>query len=128
MSHMLVKGAFTGIEATLIDGKTLHVLAKLPIKKEQQACKVSRELIKMWRHKHYLIIDEMLMVACNILARISSTLTAAKKATGAKDGDTPFGGINVILVGNFHQFPPVGGCLLYWKLHNEKANTEDLLG
>jgi len=41
----------------------------------------------------------MSMVAYNILVRISSALTAAKKAAGVEDGDSPFRGINMILVG-----------------------------
>jgi len=52
----------------------------------------------------------------------------AKKAAGAEDGDSPFGGINMILVGDFHQFGPVGACLLYWRPDNDKVNSEDLLG
>ncbi|KIM64602.1 hypothetical protein SCLCIDRAFT_1213106 [Scleroderma citrinum Foug A] len=31
VAHMLVKGAYTGIAASIIDGKTLHVIAQISI-------------------------------------------------------------------------------------------------
>jgi len=31
VAHMLVKGAYTGIVASIIDGKTLHVIAQIPV-------------------------------------------------------------------------------------------------
>ncbi|KIK77096.1 hypothetical protein PAXRUDRAFT_36833 [Paxillus rubicundulus Ve08.2h10] len=40
----------------------------------------------------------------------------------------PFGGINMILVGDFHQFPPVTGRPLYWLIDPAKDDAEELLG
>jgi len=54
-------------------------------------------------------------------------LTVAKKLAGIKGEHKLFGGINIILVGDFHQFPPVFGQPLYWRLDNRVADEEDLL-
>ena len=45
--------------------------------------------------------------------------------------DLPFGGLNVILVGNFHQFPPVvSGCAtpLYYPNNIHPDKTDDIIG
>ncbi len=120
---MLVKSAYTGIAASLINGKTLHVIAQIPINNSKRSQKANRKLTSFWSKKQYLIINEMSMVACHILARVSGVLTSAKLSAGMEDRDLPFGGVNVILVGDFHQFPPVGGKLLYWQLDQKKASV-----
>ncbi|KAF8441320.1 hypothetical protein L210DRAFT_799274, partial [Boletus edulis BED1] len=61
----------------------------------------------------YLIIDEKSMLSRKFLARISSSIRTGKSLAGALGSDLAFGGINVILVGDFHQFPPVIGRPLY---------------
>lgn len=53
----------------------------------------------------WLTIDEMSMLTTSLLQRLS-------EVTGFVQGDriqstTPFGGINVLLLGDLHQFPPV---------------------
>ena len=56
----------------------------------------------------YIFIDEISMVACHDLYKISAQLA---KATGRID--VPFGGVNMIFAGDFAQLPPVGGAPLY---------------
>lgn len=48
------------------------------------------------------------MLGTKDLARISDLCSVVKAQTGSKDAHKPFGGLNVILFGDFHQFPPVG--------------------
>src|SRR6266404_8668786 len=120
---LLVKSAYTGIAASLINGKTLHVIAQIPINNSKRSQKANRKLTSFWSKKQYLIINEMSMVACDILARVSGALTSAKLSAGMEDRDLPFGGVNVILVGDFHQFPPVGGKPLYWQLDSIRKPT-----
>lgn len=63
VGHWWVKGAYTGIAASLIDGKTLHVLAGIPVKAGKQSAHTLKKLSEFWRTKWYLIIDEILMLS-----------------------------------------------------------------
>src|SRR6266404_5885570 len=96
--HMLVKGSYTRIAATLIDGKTLHVIAQIPINNGKRSHKVIQKLTKCRSDKHYLFMDKMSIVACHILVRVSSALSSAKSSAGMEVKNLPFGGVNVILV------------------------------
>jgi hypothetical protein len=47
------------------------------------------------------------------------------------EDDRVFGGLNVILVGDFHQLPPVVGCQtapLYWPVDQRRDTEDDILG
>lgn len=61
-----VKGAYTGIAALLIDGKTLHVLAGIPIRGKQSA-QTLKKIHEYWQTKRYLIIDEVSMLSRSYL-------------------------------------------------------------
>jgi len=109
IAHILVKSAFTGIAATLIDRKTIHTIVQLPVTSRPRSPKATRILTKFWCDKRYLVIDEMSMVPCHMLSCISVALSTAKSLAGMEGSEEVFGGVNVILVGDFHQFPPVTG-------------------
>ncbi|QRV90748.1 Helitron helicase-like domain at N-terminus [Ceratobasidium sp. AG-Ba] len=113
ISRKLIKSAYTGIAASLIDGNTLHTLCRLMSldRNNQLSQKALDELRRIWKDVEYLIIDEISMVSRDKLAKIDLVLQAAKECS------LPFGGIHVILAGDFHQFPPVvsaANAPLYW--------------
>ena len=121
-----VKGAYTGIAASLIDGKTLHVLAGIPIRGKQSA-QTLKKIHEFWRTKRYLIIDEVSMLSRSFFAKLSQIISRAMET---KD-DEVFGGLNMILVGDFHQFPPVvarRSAPLYWPANLRQDTEEDILG
>ena len=126
-AHLLAKGAYTGIAATIIDGKTLHIIAQMPLNGRGRSRKASKKLAMFWKKKKYLIIDEMSMVSRKFLAQISASIADGKNLAGDTK-DLPFGGVNVILVGDFHRFPPIGGKPLYWPIDPAKDNAEESLG
>jgi len=130
VSDMLVKAAYTGLAASVIDGKTLHHIAKLPLQGEKQSAQTIQALEIFWRNKHYLIVDEISMVSREMFAKLSSIISRAKTSETCAS-DEPFGGVNVILVGDFHQFPPVAtkpSAALYWCCNPMKDKDKELLG
>jgi PIF1-like helicase len=66
-----VKGTYTGIAASLIDGKTLHVLAGIPVRGGKQSAQTLKKLQEFWRGKPYFIIDEVSMLSRAFFAKLS---------------------------------------------------------
>ncbi|KAH7924255.1 hypothetical protein BV22DRAFT_1047590 [Leucogyrophana mollusca] len=131
VGDLLVKAAYTGIAASIIDGKTLHTVALIPTNGREHSAKSARRLVAFWKGKKYLIIDELSMIARAFLARLSAYIARGKSLGGTEDADMPFGGVNVIIVGDFHQFPPVVGkksAPLFYPCNPSKDTAEEMLG
>lgn len=98
--------ASTGIAAVNIRGTTLHSFAGIglgDLQAHQLARKVqgSAKALKRWNECEYLIVDEISMISGNLFTKLDSVARAVKKVS------QPFGGITLILVGDFLQLPPV---------------------
>ena len=108
VSHMLVKAAYTGVAASLVDGKTTHVIAGLSLgSKDGVTDALKKKLQDFWQEVQYLIIDEYSMLSKTFLAKLSRNISVGMEgAKGFRTGHS-FGGLNVILCGDLHQFPPV---------------------
>ena len=96
----------TGCSAILIGARTLHSYLKLSIKEKtpkqlveglNKFPEVKDKLINL----DVLIIDEISMLSNELFEIISKYLSLVRK------DDKPFGGIQVILVGDFCQLPPI---------------------
>jgi hypothetical protein len=61
------------------------------------------KLEKEWGLIEYLLIDEMSMVGLTLLAKLNRIICAAKHV----EPHVPFGGVNVILFGDYLQYRPV---------------------
>ena len=128
--HILVKGAYTGIAASIINGRTLHVLTAMPLKGIRSA-KTMKKLARFWKDKKYLIIDEVSMLSRQFLAKLSKIITTVFCGNEKGDGNLPFGGLNVVLVGDFHQFPPVAtgrAAPLYYPNNAHFDSTDARIG
>ena len=126
--HSLAKTAMSGIAATIIDAVTLHWWVGINAnsgKGENWVNKAGAEVRKRRSNnvdgKHYLIVDEFSMLTKQMLACVSEVVTSVAMNLGIGDDKLPFGGLNVILAGDPHQFPPVGNPTgaLYVCLPNE---------
>ncbi|KAJ8517278.1 hypothetical protein ONZ45_g5520 [Pleurotus djamor] len=117
-SECLAKTATSGIAATRIGGQTLHSWAGIPARGQGSglASKSIRDLVKPVRtnkrirnmaRAKYLIIDEYSMMSQTLLANLSEICCKTKCGLGNCSLE-PFGGLNVILMGDLHQFPPIG--------------------
>jgi hypothetical protein len=99
--------AFTGVAAKNIGGGTLHALLQLNESGREMSAKTKRDLSAMWDGVDYLFIDEVSMIGCELLHNVSHALTEAKGNTCV------FGGLNIVLAGDFAQLPPIGDTRLY---------------
>jgi ATP-dependent exoDNAse (exonuclease V) alpha subunit len=103
--------ASTGKAAEIINGRTLHSylgigLARLPVEKLYEKVKTVfrlRPKYKELKNVATIIIDEVSMINDELLTKISKYLSLIKQNT------EPFGGIQMIFVGDLHQLPPVQG-------------------
>ena len=102
-SHRLVITAPTGSAAALIGGSTYHsVLGIIPGQShisETTLAKVKSRL----QGADYMLLDEISMVDLSSLYKISAQLC---KVMG--EHDKPFGGLNIIVAGDFAQLAPPG--------------------
>jgi ATP-dependent exoDNAse (exonuclease V) alpha subunit len=105
------RAAPTGVAAFNIMGKTLHSLLRLPVKKKKSDLSNStlQSLQVLFQDTRFLIIDEKSMVDLKTLALIDDRL----RAIFPRFSDRYFGGLNVIICGDFLQLPPVGGRPLF---------------
>ncbi|MBI2674568.1 MAG: AAA family ATPase [Candidatus Yanofskybacteria bacterium] len=96
--------ASTGIAATHINGMTLHSWSGVGIKKKLTDTDIRK--IRKYRGKKInktavLVIDEISMLDASVLDLVDTVCRVIKGS------ELPFGGMQVIFVGDFFQLPPV---------------------
>lgn len=93
----------TGGAAILAGGETIHSFFGLPLETcAPGTCgKMNEEKILALVHADTIIIDEVSMVRCDIVDAIDYTMRQALRST------SPFGGKQVVFVGDMFQLPPV---------------------
>jgi ATP-dependent DNA helicase PIF1 len=105
--------ASTGIAATHIGGSTIHSWSGLGIKDSLSEWDIDRlhqteRLVKRYNSVDVLVIDEVSMLHGKRLDMVNQVCKILRQ------NDKPFGGLQVILVGDLFQLPPVsrGGELV----------------
>ncbi|BFU95293.1 MAG: helicase [Nitrospira sp.] len=98
--------ASTGIAATHIGGITIHSWSGIGVKttlsrSDVQAIVGNKAIAKRIRRAKVLIIDEVSMLAAETLSMVDALCREIKEPS------EPFGGLQVVLVGDFFQLPPV---------------------
>jgi ATP-dependent DNA helicase PIF1 len=97
--------ALTGCAAVLINGQTIHSFLFMGINRNIDDIYNKIEKYKSYYNKirklRVLIIDEISMMDNELFEIISKLLIRIKNI------DKPFGGIQMILVGDFYQLPPI---------------------
>lgn len=96
----------TGIAATHIGGSTLHSWSGLGIQDTVNEKVIERLLGKSYLKKRFeqtkvLIIDEVSMLTPGLFQAVNEILQNVRFST------EPFGGVQVVLTGDFFQLPPV---------------------
>ncbi|KKR62833.1 hypothetical protein A2643_00690 [Candidatus Nomurabacteria bacterium RIFCSPHIGHO2_01_FULL_39_220] len=98
--------ASTGIAATHIGGMTIHSWSGIGIrtkldKYDLDKIASSEYIVKRVNRTKVLIIDEISMLSTNMLEMVDLVCREIRQSS------EPFGGIQIILVGDFFQLPPI---------------------
>lgn len=100
--------AMTGCAALLLGpwAKTLHSWAgigigRLPAESIAKTIATDSRKKKRWRNTDCLVIDEVSMLTPTLLEYLDQVGRIVRKC------DKPFGGIQIVFVGDFYQLPPV---------------------
>ena len=99
--------ASTGIAACNIRGTTIHSWSGIGLgtdtyEKTVGTVRNNKESKKRWLDTEILVIDEISMLSSTIFDLLS------KVGSRIRNDNRPFGGIQLILCGDFFQLPPVG--------------------
>jgi len=102
----VVVTASTGIAACAVGGVTLHAFsgvgdASRSVAQVALAASRNSRTVRRWRGADCLVIEEVSMVDAGLLERVDAV------ARACRGRDAPMGGLQTVLVGDFHQLPPV---------------------
>lgn len=98
--------ASTGIAAVNVGGTTIHSFAGCGLC-DQPLAKLIRKVLfaedkrKRWKECKTLIIDEVSMISADLFDKLDGLARAVRRI------NEPFGGIQLVLTGDFLQLPPV---------------------
>jgi hypothetical protein len=105
--------ATTACAAILINGHTIHSYLGIGLAKESPTVLAKNLLYKfksradLLEKLNILIIDELSMLSGELLSKISEYLSILR------NNEKPFGGIQIILCGDFYQLSPVQGSYAF---------------
>lgn len=107
----MIVTAPTGVAAINAGGVTLHSFFQLPFapfapggesNHPERQHRFSREKIDIIRSLDLLVIDEISMVRADLLDSVDAVLRRYRRRR-----DLPFGGVQLLMIGDLHQLPPV---------------------
>ncbi len=111
-SKNMIVAAPTGVAAINAGGVTLHSLFQLPLhpflptenNKQELLSKIryQKQRIQLLRKMELLVIDEISMVRCDVLDAIDAILRSVRR-----NHQAPFGGVQILFIGDLFQLPPV---------------------
>ena len=121
--------ALTGCAALLLgrEAKTIHSWAGIGLGKDDAIKlvagirKYGYKAMRRWLTTHVLIIDEVSMMTADIFEKLDFVGRSIRKNM------KPFGGIQVILVGDFFQLPPVNKDSIPQKFVFESTSWNDVI-
>lgn len=111
-SKNIIVAAPTGVASINAGGVTLHSLFQLPfhpfLPTENNRMELlkniryNKQRVNLLRKMELLVIDEISMVRCDTMDAIDSILKSVRR-----NYTTPFGGVQILFIGDLYQLPPV---------------------
>ena len=108
----IIVAAPTGVAAINAGGVTLHSLFQLPFHPFIPTARSKEDLLsklkyngqrqQLLRKMELLVIDEISMVRCDVIDAIDTILRSVRRKH-----DLPFGGVQLLCIGDLYQLPPV---------------------
>ena len=101
--------AMTGTAAVLLNGKTLHSFLGIGLGKKSPLLMANdlkmkfKPIVTKLKELDILLIDEISMLDSELFAKVSKLLSLLRR------NEVPFGGVQMIFVGDFCQLPPING-------------------
>ena len=124
----MIVTAPTGVAAINAGGVTLHSFFQIPLgpwlpgiqrdesPENARRFRVSRDKIALFRGMDLLVIDEISMVRCDLLDAVDDVLRRYRRP------DLPFGGVQLLMIGDLRQLPPVANDA-EWDLLRSRYDT-----
>ena len=117
--------ASTGIAATHISGSTIHSWSQIGIKETLDAKDIAAlarrgKLVSRFLNTDVLVIDEVSMLSGNFLSMLDTLARELRR------DHRPFGGIQMVLVGDMFQLPPVSRSSSGFDFAHESLAWKDL--
>jgi hypothetical protein len=106
----MIVTAPTGVAAINAGGVTLHSFFQLPFgpfvpggeaRRQAEEHRLSKEKRNLIKSMDLLVIDEISMVRCDLLDAVDFVLRRHRRS------DLPFGGVQLLMIGDLHQLSPV---------------------
>lgn len=92
----------TGLAAINVKGQTIHSFFHLPPRFIDPSVPARRSNSRIYRDLDTVIIDEISMVRADLFDGLDRFLRV-----NGKDKNLPFGGVQIIVVGDLYQLPPI---------------------
>ncbi|KAG8340374.1 AAA domain [Trypanosoma vivax] len=99
--------ATTGIAARMLGGSTVHAFSGIGraeggFERVYERVRCRPEVVRAWRQCNILVIDEIGVLTPEVFSLLDAIARRVRRVP-----DKPFGGIQLILLGDFLQLPPV---------------------
>jgi len=131
--------AMTGSAACLIGAQTLHSFMGIGLGTgtiDECLLKIRKRapVLRTLKSLDVLLIDEVSMLDINLFQKISTIMGVIKASQYKEDClekelilKTPFGGIQLVFIGDFYQLPPINGLYCFMSLIWEKCNIKSVI-
>lgn len=109
VKHLLLKNTYTGVAASLIAGKTTHMIGFISCAFDAGniSTETKTKLQAFWKFYIYLIINKISMIGKEFLPRLSCSISIGKMVVDQPASPHLFSRVSIIICGDFHQFHPV---------------------